>query len=62
MRPEVKQRYNLQDFGKEGMRLNPQIPGRNVYDTRGILDLFIELRDFAEDEIEFLKEQLGQTG
>ena len=61
MRPEVQKRYNLQSFGKQGMRINPTLPSRNVHDTRGILDLFIEIRDYAEEEIEFLEKELGQS-
>lgn len=59
MRPEVSKRYNLQDFGKLGRKINIKFD-RDVYDTRGLLDLFIEIRDKAEDEIEFLEKELGQ--
>ena len=59
MRSEVAKRYNLQDFGKMGMKININF-NRDVFDTRNLLDLFIEVRDKAEDEIEFLEEELGQ--
>lgn len=61
MQPEVAKRYKLQDFGKMGRKINIKI-GRDVYDTRGILDLFIEIRDHAEAEIEFLEEILKAEG
>jgi hypothetical protein len=59
MRSEVEKRYNLQNFGKMGRKINIQF-SRDVYDTRNLLDLFIEVRDKAEDEIEFLEGELGQ--
>ena len=61
MRPEVQKRYDLQNFGRMGKKINIKI-SRDVYDTRGILDLFIEMRDNAEMEIAFLEEVLNVKG
>lgn len=58
MRQEIVKRYGLHDFGKMGKRIDIRF-SRDIYTTRDLLDLFKEIKEKIESEIEFLIKEIG---